>query len=89
MLEPRTVCFVEMHCIFFFIARTRARGGGSAWGGEASNESTGLGLGLALCAEIVAVSGGELWVESTPGGGGSTFFVRLPVLTSPAEFEAQ
>src|SRR5258708_7574687 len=46
-------------------------------GVDASGERSGLGLGLALCAEIVTVSGGWLWAESIPGGGGSTFFVRL------------
>jgi signal transduction histidine kinase len=58
-------------------------------GVDASGERSGLGLGLALCAEIVAVSGGWLWVESIPGGGGSTFFVRLPVLNPSIKVEIE
>lgn len=46
------------------------------------NESTqhvgGVGLGLAICREIIDAHGGRLWAESTPGAG-STFYFALPV----------
>lgn len=51
----------------------------------------GIGLGLAVCREIVDAMGGSIWVESEPGSG-TTFTFTLPVapqaITDPDEEEA-
>ena len=41
----------------------------------------GVGLGLALCATIVADSGGWIWAESAGENLGSSFFFTVPLLT--------
>lgn len=41
-----------------------------------TTKTTGMGLGLAMCKNIVGRSGGEMWFESTIGKG-STFFIKL------------
>jgi len=43
--------------------------------------SKGIGLGLYITRELVALQGGEIWVESAPGEG-SAFYVRIPVAVS-------
>ncbi len=47
--------------------------------GEAQGIS-GTGMGLYLCRELVVQHGGQIWFESREGAG-STFFVRLPLLS--------
>ncbi len=46
-----------------------------------SRQLTGLGLGLYLSKQIIKAHGGEIGVESTPGGG-SIFWFSLPVVKS-------
>ena len=45
--------------------------------GSGPRTSANVGLGLALCREIVTAHGGEIAVEDTPGGG-ATLVVSLP-----------
>jgi signal transduction histidine kinase/DNA-binding response OmpR family regulator/ABC-type sugar transport system substrate-binding protein len=55
--------------------RTAARGYG------------GLGLGLAICKRLVELHGGEIGVRSSgKKGGGSTFYIALPVMAQQATF---
>jgi two-component system sensor histidine kinase KdpD len=48
-----------------------------------TDNTTGVGLGLALSRGLTEAMGGELTPEDTPGGG-LTMVVRLPVATGPA-----
>jgi two-component system CheB/CheR fusion protein len=49
---------------------------------DASSTRThgGLGLGLAICKELVELHGGTICAESAGSGHGATFIVRLPIL---------
>lgn len=47
--------------------------------GGSTRKAGGVGIGLALCQEIVQAHAGRLWVESLGEGKGSTFHVALPL----------
>ncbi|MBI3289534.1 MAG: PAS domain-containing sensor histidine kinase [Elusimicrobia bacterium] len=46
---------------------------------DTGNIKTGFGLGLAICAKIVKLHKGEIWVQSAATGG-AQFVVRLPLV---------
>jgi len=43
-----------------------------------STKSTGLGLGLSICATIIHAHHGQLWAENRPDAGGASFHFELP-----------
>jgi signal transduction histidine kinase/CheY-like chemotaxis protein len=54
-----------------------------------ARQTSGLGLGLTLTREIVALHGGSVCAHSAGRGAGATFVVRLPVARSSAGSPAQ
>ena len=44
-----------------------------------TTKSSGTGLGLAMCKNIVEQASGEIWFTTSPGIG-TTFYVKLPVV---------
>jgi signal transduction histidine kinase len=50
-------------------------------GSRSTERSAGLGLGLTIARALIELHGGQLWVESTPGGG-ATFVATLPLAAS-------
>lgn len=51
-----------------------------------TNNEKGIGLGLVLCRELLALQDGELWFESVLGKG-TTFFATIPVTNAVADKE--
>ena len=51
--------------------------------GATSRRHTGLGLGLAIVRQLVALHGGTVSADSSGPGKGAKFTVRLPIVTSP------
>ena len=52
-----------------------------------SSDSLGLGLGLAICRQLVELQGGKIWCRSQPGLG-SIFGFSLPVVRKREEHES-
>jgi two-component system OmpR family sensor kinase/two-component system sensor histidine kinase BaeS len=48
-----------------------------------SRQTGGMGLGLAIAKQLVELHGGRIWAESAGAGQGATFYVVLPLATSP------
>ncbi|WP_437805149.1 CheR family methyltransferase [Sorangium sp. So ce1078] len=53
---------------------------------RSSQASSGMGLGLFICKEIVNAHGGQIFVRSTEGKG-ATFTIRLPLMTDSEKLD--
>jgi diguanylate cyclase (GGDEF)-like protein len=71
----------EVDTIFERFRRGRA--------GEQLPSGGGVGLGLAICKEIVVRHGGDIWVEECPGGGASFRFTLRVAPPRPAAAQAE
>ncbi len=78
---PRTVVSVRDHGPGV-APEDRGRIFASFASGNGGLSSGHVGLGLAICREIVAAHEGTIWVEDAPGGG-SIFAFALPAIESP------
>lgn len=56
---------------------------------DSRHDRSSVGLGLAICARIVARHGGRIWAESKGLGKGTTFRFTLPVAEAPSDAVAR
>jgi len=52
--------------------------------GKRESSTSGVGLGLAVCQAIIRAHGGDIRLETAPGGRGARFAFTLPLGTPPA-----
>lgn len=57
-------------------------------GADADRTAEGIGMGLAICRRIVDRHGGEIWIEETAPGEGTTIAFTLPTAGSAADAPA-